>query len=152
MMDPSSDKFGYRVLALACLLIFASPPVWAQPKQGQTSFYVKVQTTGSKPDDAGKQKIVVTLDIDEKIYLFANTQDEDFKIFRTIVEITAKGEKLNSDLVYPPGTLVEDKVLGKYNIYQGKVTITGVAQRVPGDKNPLEINVRIYGAQVRYRF
>jgi hypothetical protein len=42
---------------------------------------------------------------------------------------------------YPAGKVKEDKIIGNYNIYVGKVEIPVVVQRAKGDTGPLQVSV-----------
>ena len=40
-------------------------------------------------------------------------------------------------------SVIDDKVLGKYRVYEGKVTIKAAVRRAKGDTSPLEVSVKL---------
>lgn len=121
------------VIALAGLLAAGAPA----PAQGKkSSDVVKVSAAAEKADADGKQVVTLTLDVDPKYYIYANpVGNADFESNQTSVS-AAGGAKVE----YPAGEVVEDKVVGNFRIYKGKVTIKAVVQRGAG---PLELAVKL---------
>ncbi len=103
---------------------------------------VKVTASAEKPDAAGNQVILITLDIEKDWHAYANPVDnEDLASVQTTVKITGKNplEKVGTE--YPQGKLVVDSA-GNYRVYEGKVTIKATVTRAKGDTEPLQITVK----------
>ena len=129
------------------LLVYAACPakVSAQPAEIKTATYVKVQAVASKPEDAGVQKVTVTLEIDKDYFLTGNQVPEGLEHSRCRVSFRIAGKAINAELVYPPGKLENDIGIENYTIYEGTVTITGTIRRAIGDTSPIEAIVRMRG-------
>jgi thiol:disulfide interchange protein len=126
----------------AALLILNGATV-AQ-KGGKTSeAVVKVTAKADKPDEAGKQVVTITLNMDRDWHTYANPVGlEDLEGAQTSVEITGKSKPESVKLVYPKGKLHKDEVVGDYSIYEGKIEIKATVQRAKGDTGPLEVKVK----------
>jgi DsbC/DsbD-like thiol-disulfide interchange protein len=131
------------VVALAVGLTFAFPS--AVPAQGKKSdSVVKARAAAEKPDKDGKQVVTVTLDIDPKYHVYANPVGQsDFADNQTTITITGKEKLASVKVDYPAGEKVEDKVVGDYMVYKGKVDIKAVVQRAKGDNGPLDVAVKV---------
>ncbi len=104
---------------------------------------VKVSAKAGKPDDAGKQVVTVTLAINKGWHVYANpVGNADLRSSQTVITVSAK-EKLDQvKVAYPPGKVINDKLVGDYRTYEDKVDIVATVQRARGDAGPLEVSVR----------
>jgi thiol:disulfide interchange protein len=131
--------FGLGVLGLASVL--GIPHGLAGGKGSATQ--VKIAATASKLDETGKQNVNISLDINKGWHLYANPiNNADFISLQTVVTINAKVKPANIQVMYPPGKLHQDKVVGDYKVYEDKVNIQATVQRAPGDTSPLEVAIR----------
>ncbi len=100
---------------------------------------VKVQIKAGEKKGT-TEEIVITVEVAKKWHIYANPVDnEDLTAAQTIVKVESKG-KVNAEVKYPKGNVHKDKIIGNYNVYEGKVTIPILVQRSPGD--PLEVSIR----------
>lgn len=104
---------------------------------------VKLSAKATKPDDSGKQVVTVTMDINKGWHAYANpVGNPDLRSSQTVVTVTGK-EKLEAvKIAYPEGKVVNDKLVGNYRTYEGKVDIQATVQRARGDTGPLEVSVK----------
>ncbi|MCS7047198.1 MAG: protein-disulfide reductase DsbD N-terminal domain-containing protein [Gemmataceae bacterium] len=117
---------------------------------GKSDTEVKVSVEGSKIDAGGKQEITVFLEINKGWHIYSNPVGSDeLAGAQTEVKITAKTKLRDVKIDYPRGQVVEDKILGKYAVYHGKVTIKATVQRAEGDTGPLEVSVRFQACNDR---
>jgi DsbC/DsbD-like thiol-disulfide interchange protein len=109
---------------------------------GKGKSEAKVSVKADKAGADGKQTIVVTLDINSGWHAYANpVGNEDFENNATVIKVSGK-DKVAVKVDYPKGKAKEDKIVGNYNIYVGKVEIPVTVQRAAGDTGPLEVSVR----------
>jgi len=125
-----------HVAGLAVLLAVAGLVV----AQGAGESPVKVSVKSGKTA-AGKDEIIVILNIAKNWHVYANPVDlQDLQGAETIVKVAGKGD-VNAEVKYPQGTVVDDKLVGKYRVYKGEVAIPVYVQRSAGG-GPLEVSVR----------
>lgn len=104
---------------------------------------VKVKAIASPIDAAGKQEVVLTLDVNKGWHIYANpVGNEDFESARTTVKIDAKAKPADVKIAYPKGDIHEIKMIGKVGVYQGKIEIRATVLRADGDKGPLDVSVK----------
>lgn len=124
-------------LALPAVLGLALAPALAG---GKGTAPVKVETKAGKVGSDGTQTVVVTLHINKPWHVYANpVGNEDLAAAQTTI-VFPKGVKV-VQAKYPAGKTINDKVIGKYHVYEGKVSIPIVIQRA-GGAGPLELSVR----------
>jgi hypothetical protein len=112
---------------------------------------VKVSSTATKPDSAGKQTVMVTLLVDKGWHLYANpVNNPNLSSNQTVVKVESKTKLTDVKILYPPGVMKQDKDIGNYMVYEGKVNIQAIIQRGPGDLSPLEINVRLHACDANH--
>ena len=137
-------RHAFRALSLTICAASAGIAT-AQPQVGPASGLPLPRFVSVKADKAGadgKQTIVVTLDINSGWHAYANpVGNEDFENNATVIKVSGK-DKVAIKVDYPKGKAKEDKVVGNYNIYVGKVDIPVTVQRASGDTGPLEVSVR----------
>jgi len=103
---------------------------------------LQVKAVVGKLKADGSQVITVTLSIDKGWYVYANPTGlgEDIDDF---YQLTVKAQtKAKVKIDYPPGKEVEDKGIGKWRKYEGKVMIPVTVWRAKGDQAPLDLHVR----------
>jgi thiol:disulfide interchange protein len=123
------------------ILLLAQTPVTAQLKK--SGEVVKVRATATKPGADGSQTVTIQFDIEPKYHIYANpVGNPDFESNQTKISITSKG-KLDVNIQYPEGELVQDKVVGNYRIYQGKFSVKAIVKRASGATDPLEVSVKV---------
>jgi len=112
-------------------------------KKSDSVVKVSAKAAPEKPGADGKQEVTVTLKIDEGWHAYANPPGlEDLEPVQTTVTLkpTVKPEEVKVD--YPKGKVINDPALGKYNVYEGTVTIKATVRRAAGDTSPLEVTVK----------
>jgi DsbC/DsbD-like thiol-disulfide interchange protein len=125
------------LLGLTALFV-SGPFTSGQEKKSE----VKVEATAEKPDAAGNQVILITLDIEKGWHTYANpVENESLTDAQTIVKITGKTPPEKVGTEYPAGKLKVDPV-GDFRIYEGKVTIKAMVTRAKGDTDPLQVTVK----------
>lgn len=133
------------VMFAFCLLVAWAPTVCAQSARSLTKTFVKATVATGKPNIGGVQHVVVGLDIDKDYYLMARDLPEDLMRSQLKIDFHAGGKRVESSLDYPAGEKVEEKALGDYRIYRGKVTISGIVQRPADSDSPLEATIFMQG-------
>jgi DsbC/DsbD-like thiol-disulfide interchange protein len=130
-------------LGLALVLSFWTWPNLEAGGGKKSDSEVKVSAKAAKPDETGKQTITITMVINKGWHIYANpVGNPDLRSSQTVITVTAK-EKLNQVKVdYPVGKVVNDKLVGNYRTYEGKVDIRATVQRARRDAGPLEVSVR----------
>jgi len=104
---------------------------------------VKVSATAGKIDPAGLQIVTVTLDINKGWHIYANpVGNDDLGSAQTVLTVKAAAKPAVVTVMYPPGKVKEDKIVGNYNYYQDKIVLKASVKRASGDTSPLELNVR----------
>jgi DsbC/DsbD-like thiol-disulfide interchange protein len=110
---------------------------------------VKVNITAGKAE-AGKQVITIHLDVNKGWHIYSNpVGNEDLAGAQTVVMVKGKAKPASVKIDYPAPQVVNDKVLGKYGTYEGKVAIKATVQRADGDTGPLEVSVRFQACNDR---
>jgi DsbC/DsbD-like thiol-disulfide interchange protein len=134
-------RFLQTGLALALIsACFALRSAWAGGKKSDAE--VKVDVEAAKPE-GGKQVITVKLDINKGWHIYGNpVGNETLEAAQTVVNVTGKNKPASVKVDYPKGHTVEDKVVGKYTSYEGKIEIRATVERAPGDTEPLTVGVR----------
>lgn len=104
---------------------------------------VKIAAVASKVDASGNQLVSITLDINKGWHAYANpVGNADLRPSQTVVKF-AKVSPENVKIAYPEGKLHEDKILGDYKVYEGRVNIKAAVRRAAGDAGPLEVAITI---------
>ncbi|MCI0680764.1 MAG: protein-disulfide reductase DsbD N-terminal domain-containing protein [Gemmataceae bacterium] len=134
---------GLALVALGMVLI----PVHGAGKKSDAEVNVKI--AAAKPD-AGKQVITIHLDVNKGWHIYSNpVGNEDLAAAQTVVTVRGKTKPASVKIDYPKAHVIDDKVLGKYGTYAGKVTIKATVQRAEGDTGPLEVSVRFQACNDR---
>lgn len=127
------------LLIVLCVAITSSAAAQAKRK-----YPVTMKVVAQKPNDAGRQELLIELTIEKGVHIYAHkVHAKTFKPLPTKVTITANGKVLETKCTYPRGTsfkLFEDS----YFIYTGKVTIRAVIMRTKND-GPLKLQCRVSG-------
>jgi uncharacterized protein YyaL (SSP411 family) len=127
-------------------VVAANPREATASAQGakKSDAMVKVEVKADKPDADGKQLVTLTLTVHEGWHIYANPPGlKDLEDVQTTVTITAKTKPEEVKVEYPEFKVIDDKVLGKYRVYEGKVTIKATVRRAKGDTSPLEVSVKL---------
>lgn len=96
---------------------------------------VKVTAAADRPDSTGKQRVAVTLTIDDGWHVYANPAGgPDYEGSQTTVSVQTPANT-PTQVDYPSGKLAQD---GNYRIYDGKTAIPAVVQRAAGDVGPAD--------------
>jgi hypothetical protein len=104
---------------------------------------VNIAASASKPDADQRQTATISIAIDKSWHLYANPVPADFPGIPTTVTIEAQGKARDATIEYPRGTLVQDKVLGDYYVYEGKVKIQAVVKRTKEDNSSLSAVIKL---------
>ena len=104
---------------------------------------VKTTAEATKPDADGKQVVTVTMIVEPGWHIYANpVGQEDLESVQTKITVSAKGKLDDVKVEYPEGKVIQDKVLGKYKVYEDKVEIKAAIKRTGDDKSPLEVTAK----------
>jgi hypothetical protein len=132
------QQTGRLALALLGLGVLAA----ATPGGNQKTNPTRVTARAEKPGPDGTQKITVVVESPPGWYVYANPVGlKEFKDNATVIKVTGNAKVEEVKVAYPPGKVKEDKILGNYNIYEGKVEIPLTVRRARGDTGPLELSV-----------
>ncbi len=153
-MRQISKYLGRAALALVALAAVATAATaaltTAEAGGKKTKSEAKLSVKADKPSPDGKQKIVVTMEVNPGWYAYANPVGlEDFKNNATVIKVIGNAKVQNVAITYPPGKLKKDAIVGDYHIYEGKVEIPMTLQRVKGDTGSLELSVRFMTCNVK---
>jgi DsbC/DsbD-like thiol-disulfide interchange protein len=146
-MRLNATIFGMaRTAASAAVILLATTALWAQnggAAKSDSVVKISARLSPEAPGVDGKQVLTIDLDISEGWHIYANPPgQEDFASVQTTVNVTA-GKKLQSIKVgYPKGTVINDSVIGRYYVYEGKQTIKATLTRAPGDTGALQVTVK----------
>ncbi|HEV3236783.1 MAG TPA: protein-disulfide reductase DsbD N-terminal domain-containing protein [Gemmataceae bacterium] len=111
---------------------------------------VKVEASAGKIDADGKQEVTLTLNVEEGWHLYANpVGNEDLTSAQTTVKITGKTVPKDVKIDYPKGKVVEDKTVGNYSTYEGKVVIKAKVSRAKDDTGPLDVTIKLQACNER---
>jgi hypothetical protein len=109
---------------------------------------VKVAASASKPDDKGREIVTVTFDIDKPWHIYANpVGQETLEGAQTEITIAGASKPKLLKVEFPKGRKIEDKLVGDYSVYEGKVEIKAIVERAPGDKEPLELTAKFVACE-----
>jgi uncharacterized protein YyaL (SSP411 family) len=112
-------------------------------KKSDSVVKVTAKAEPEKPGADGKQVVTVTLEIDKGWHTYANPVGlEDLASSQTEVSVSSKTKPQVVKVEYPEGKEINDTVVGKYKVYEGKVSIKATVERAAGDTGPLEITVK----------
>lgn len=128
------------VVGLATFLFCSVKSAFAQKSDAM----VKVTTTATKPDERGVETITLELAIEPGWHIYANPVLSDFfKSGQTDLKVVSKGKVEEFKVVYPPGIRKEDKDpdIGKYAIYENKVTLKATLKRPQAEALVLGLRV-----------
>ena len=125
--------------ALAACLMLGSAHAGGKKSDAE----VKVSIAAGKPDTAGKQVITIELDINKGWHIYSNpVGNDDLAAAQTEVKVSGKTKPASVKIDYPKGQIINDKVVGKYGVYEDKIAIKATVQRAEGDTGPLEVSVK----------
>ena len=137
-------RHPWKMLAMFTLFILSAALLLPARAGGQKSdAEVKVDVAAAKPDATGKQTVTIELNVNPGWHIYANpVGNEDLASTQTVVKVAGKNKPASVNVSYPKGKLKQDKLVGDYVVYEGKVAIKAVIQRAAGDAEPLEVSVR----------
>lgn len=119
------------------------------PKNSSDVVKASLKAEPEKPGANGQQTVTVTLEIDKGWHLYANPVGNDMlKDSQTVVSLTSKAPP-KFKVEYPDGKLVKDKDVGDYKIYENKVALKVAVNRAAGDKEPVEVIVKVHACNDR---
>jgi uncharacterized protein YyaL (SSP411 family) len=121
----------------------ADTPTDKEKKTKKSEDVVNIAASASKPDADQRQTATISIAIDKSWHLYANPVPADFPGIPTTVTIEAQGKARDATIEYPRGTLVQDKVLGDYYVYEGKVKIQAVVKRTKEDNSSLSAVIKL---------
>ncbi len=146
-MRPPAPSSRLAVVVLAVYVCLPGPPrassaQFTEAARKYVANRVQVSAEAGKIDNAGRQAISLSLQIEKGWHLLANPSGlPDLERYETRVTVEGKGVSAVK-VVYPRGIEVEDEVLGKWKKYEGKVGIRIELQRDGRAGEPVEIRVR----------
>lgn len=143
---------SYSGVFAAIMLVSLAYPGTATGQALKSDSVVKVSAKAEpeKPGADLKQEVTVTLDIARGWHVYANPVGlDDLNTSQTVVKVASKHEFEKADISYPKGQEVNDPVLGKYRVLDGKVTISAKVKRAAGDSSPLEVSVKFQACNDR---
>ncbi len=142
----SARAIGFLGLFVALVTVSA---VQGQAKKSDA--VVKIAAAADKADGNGVQTVTVTLNVDPAWHIYANPiGNKDLESTLTTVKFYAGQKPVEVvELAYPKGHVKEDKVVGDYAVYEGKVTITAKVKRSASDTSPLEARVFLQSCSVK---
>jgi DsbC/DsbD-like thiol-disulfide interchange protein len=135
---------GWTWLLGAAAWLSAGADLPAQAKKSDS--VVKLTAAAGRPAADGSQLVTVALAIDKGWHIYANPVGlKDLEDAQTVVMVRSADARVE----YPAGTLVQDKLVGDYRIYENTVEIRAIVRRQPGESGPLEVSVRFQACNDR---
>ena len=126
-------------LVLPALLLAQNGPA---PKS-DAIVKVAAKLSPEAPGAEGKQVLTLNLEIEDGWHIYANPPgNEDFVSVQTTVDLSSTKPLQAVKVQYPKGKLINDSVVGKYMVYEGKQAIKATVTRAPGDSGPLELTLK----------
>jgi uncharacterized protein len=129
--------FLFSSLAVAALALTVPFVPAGDPKKSESVVKVKAKLDKTA---AGKEVVVVNLDIQSGWHLYANPVGlEDLTGAQVVVTVA----KVPAKVEYPAGKEVNDPLVGKYKKYEDKVEIRATLDRPAGETGPVEVRVKL---------
>jgi DsbC/DsbD-like thiol-disulfide interchange protein len=143
MSDEEQDMTAaFRVATMALVFTALTGAARAQLKKSDT--VVKSEAKADKVAADGTQAVTITLTIDKGWHLYANpVGNEDLMDNQVSASVSSKNKLQDVKVEYPAGTVVKDKTVGDYKVYEGTVTIKATVRRAKGDAEPLDVSVKL---------
>ena len=106
------------------------------PTKSDSVVKISTQLKPETPGADGKQELTVTMNIDKGWHLYANPPGQD-DFVPSQTTLTVEGKKPITDLkiTYPDGKDVFDQTLGRYKVYEDKISIKATFKRSEGDSD-----------------
>lgn len=144
MTRPHSYSFLARWIVVVAVGALWALSVEVSDAAGKKSdAVVKIAAKADKPDGDGKQIVTVTLTMEKGWHTYANpVGNEDLVGAQTVLTVAAKEKLVDLKIDYPAGTLVKDKTVGDYKVYEDKVEVKITLKRAKGDTSPLELTAK----------
>jgi hypothetical protein len=128
------------VLTVAAIADYLQPQALAQKKSDAV---VKTSVKAEKPNADGKQLVTITMEVESPWHIYANPVGlDDLAEAKTSITVGGKTKLAGVSIDYPKGKVKEDKVIGNYNIYEGKVTFKATVTRAKDDASPLTVTIK----------
>jgi uncharacterized protein YyaL (SSP411 family) len=113
-------------------------------KKSDSVVKAKAEAEPKKPGADGKQVVTVTLTLDKGFHIYANPPGlEDLVSVQTDLIVTSKTKLKAVAVDYPKAKEINDPIIGKYKVYENKVTIKASIERAPDDTGPLQVSVKL---------
>jgi uncharacterized protein YyaL (SSP411 family) len=123
-----------------------APATPVQPGPGaakRSDSVVKVSASAGRIGTDGRQTVRVLLATEKGWHVYANpVGNPDLESVATAVSISSKVKPKAVKVTYPKGKIVNDPLVGNYSVYEGKVELEAIVERVGGDSGPLEVTVK----------
>jgi DsbC/DsbD-like thiol-disulfide interchange protein len=104
---------------------------------------VSAKLSPEAPGADGKQTVTIDLDIANGWHVYANPPgQEDLASVQTSVALSSTKPLRSVKVDYPRGTTVNDPIVGKYLVYEGRQTIKANIARAARDKGALELTLK----------
>jgi uncharacterized protein len=153
VLKSNGSAVPYLAAALASYLDAKGKPAEAavqkeEPKTAsgarKSDAVVKLAASAEKPGAEGRQTIAITLTIEKPWHIYANPVGlKSLEESQTTVRILHQGKELSAQVEYPKGTLVKDKIVGDYLVYEGEVRISAQVSRSKDADGPLDVEVHV---------
>jgi hypothetical protein len=141
-----THSFWKRLSLLVAVVATLATADLLQPQalaQKKSDSVVKSTVKAEKPDADGKQVVTITMEVESPWHIYANpVGQDDLADARTVITVGAKTALGAVTIDYPKGKVKEDKVIGNYNIYEGKVTFKATVKRAKDDSSPLTVTLK----------
>jgi uncharacterized protein YyaL (SSP411 family) len=148
--DLEKTPMNLPMMALAVNLFLAGeqpqPPAGGQPAGGapkRSDSVVKATATSAKPGTDGKQVVTVKLVIEKGWHVYGNpVGNPDLESAKTSIDITGKAKPKGVKVDFPKPKLIQDNLVGNYQVYEGTVEIKATVERAASDEGPLQVTLK----------
>jgi DsbC/DsbD-like thiol-disulfide interchange protein len=136
---------NYRCVAMAFISCITLVALGSGAQAAKSSAdKVKIETSVGKIAADGTQEVTFTLNVEDGWHLYANpVNNEDLTSAQTTITITGKAKPKDVTIDYPKGKVIEDKTLGNYSTYEGKIVIKAKVTRAKDDTGALDVTIKL---------
>ena len=124
-----------KKLIPSAMLLLCTSALISRAQDNDSSRVVKTSIAPDAASTAEQKAFTITLNISKGWHIYANpVGNPDLSSVQTSVAIKADGVTLPAKVVYPPGTLHKDPLVGDYSTYEGtiKIKVTAPLPRTTG--------------------
>ncbi len=128
-------------------LVMACAVAWIpMPSRGQDDNYpVRAEFKAAPVDARGRQTITVVLTMKSGWQVYGNPiGSKDLAAGEIKLTVKNRTKASQVTVIYPPGEVVKDAVIGDYRVFNDKATLQAIVERRAGNQEPLEVDLFVH--------